>query len=287
MTYIKNKAFTLIELLVAISIIGLLSSIVLVSLKGTREKAKIAKSLEFSHSIQHVLGSEAVGIWSFDEGSGTTAQDSSGYGNTGTIYGGASYTPDTPHSIVGTGTGKYALSFDGVDDWVDIDVSNYDYERTTVLWINPNDKEDQILIRRAHCDGVYFSDGNLKHAIKRADHANAALSMSLDGINTGQWNFIATSVNLKTSTAKIVINGEIKIQNISLDDTFQLMSGGGTEDFIAGAASLNTCPMTSDTTWFNGKIDEVRIYNQALTQAEIQKHYVEGLERYSDLALSD
>ncbi len=284
--YSKNKSFTLIELLVAISIIGLLSSIILVSIRGSRAKARIAKGLEFSHSIQHVLGSEAVGIWNFDDCPGGTVNDSSGYGNNGTIFG-ASCTSDTPHSIVGTGTGKYALSFDGVDDWVDIDVSNYDYERTTVLWINPNDKEDQILIRRAHCDGVYFSGGNLIHAIKRADHASAALSMSLDGINTGQWNFIATSVNLKTSTAKIVINGEIKIQNISLDDTSQLMSGGGTEDFIAGAASLNTCPMTSDTTWFNGKIDEVRIYNQALTQAEIQQHYVEGLERHSDLALSD
>jgi len=30
----------------------------------------------------------------------------------------------------------------------------------------------------------------------------------------------------------------------------------------------------------NGLIDEVRIYNEALPQAEIQKHYVEGLKRY-------
>ena len=29
-----------------------------------------------------------------------------------------------------------------------------------------------------------------------------------------------------------------------------------------------------------GYIDEVRIYNQALSQAEIQKHYVEGLKRH-------
>jgi len=40
----KRKSFTLIELLVVIAIIGLLSSIVLVSLSGTRQKAKIAKA---------------------------------------------------------------------------------------------------------------------------------------------------------------------------------------------------------------------------------------------------
>ena len=39
----RDKAFTLIELLVVIAIIGLISSIVLVNMRSTRDKAKIAK----------------------------------------------------------------------------------------------------------------------------------------------------------------------------------------------------------------------------------------------------
>lgn len=117
----KRNSFTLIELLVVISIIGLLSSIVLVNLKSPRERARIAAGLQFSQSVFNALGSEAVGVWSFDEGSGTVVKDSSGYGNNGTLAGTTlpSFVADTPHYVVGTGAERYALSFNGTDNYVD------------------------------------------------------------------------------------------------------------------------------------------------------------------------
>jgi len=50
-----KKGFTLIELLVVIAIIGLLASIVLTSLNGSRTKAQIAKMQEDAHSIETQL----------------------------------------------------------------------------------------------------------------------------------------------------------------------------------------------------------------------------------------
>ena len=129
-----QKSFTLIELLVVIAIIGVIASIVLVTVKSVREKARIAKGLQFAASVHHALGTYAVGIWDFDEGSGTTANDASGYDNVGTING-ATWTAegDTPSEK------GYALSFDGSNDYVDtIDLSwGRDDSFSIAVWIKP------------------------------------------------------------------------------------------------------------------------------------------------------
>jgi hypothetical protein len=57
---------------------------------------------------------DLVGLWQFDEGGGTTASDSSGYGNDGTITGGATYA-GSANAMFGD-----ALSFNGIDGYVTV-----------------------------------------------------------------------------------------------------------------------------------------------------------------------
>ncbi|MDD5750140.1 MAG: type II secretion system protein [Candidatus Pacebacteria bacterium] len=71
----SNRAFTLIELLVVIAIIGILASIVIVSFPTATQKARLAKTLSWAGSVSHSLGSSAVGIWTFDNISGTTVYE--------------------------------------------------------------------------------------------------------------------------------------------------------------------------------------------------------------------
>ena len=74
--FMNKKGFTLIELLVVISVIGMLSSIILVSLQSARDKGRIASSIIFSTSMYRGWGADAFGVWNFDETDGLDAQDS-------------------------------------------------------------------------------------------------------------------------------------------------------------------------------------------------------------------
>ena len=50
-----KKAFTLIELLVVIAIIGILSGLIVVTMSGVTQKARIAKAQAFSNSLRNAL----------------------------------------------------------------------------------------------------------------------------------------------------------------------------------------------------------------------------------------
>lgn len=190
-----------------------------------------------------------VAAYGFEEGSGNTVADASGQGNTGTSAG-ASWA-----------TGKFgkALSFDGVDDIVTVADSN-SLDLTTGMtleaWVKPD------VVTSARTVLMKERSPNLSYGLYAAADPNgpradgpAALD-SPTSLPTGKWTHLAVTYN--GSTLKIWVNGNV------------VASKATTASMVAGSGPLR---IGSNTLWnerFDGLIDEVRVYNRPLTEAELE-----------------
>jgi hypothetical protein len=206
-----------------------------------------------------------VGWWRFDEATGNTAKDNSIYGNDGIIYG-ATWVD-----------GKYgkALSFNGVDNYVQVPHTdllefgsgNYTIE-CWVYFITGGAHTDAIISRRENPDltvdliSLYRTNsGSVGFRVKN----NGATVQSCDSgsttINPNTWYQII--VGRRGSTMFMYIN--------AIDVTTGSSVTGGVPDFTS-VFSVGNSDSYYGYPW-NGLIDEVRIYNRALSAVEIQNDF--------------
>jgi hypothetical protein len=203
----------------------------------------------------------------FDEGSGQTAADSSGNSRDGTIGSTTSVESSDPTWVCVMGGN--ALDFDGSDDQVlvgDYDVLN---AISISAWIN----WDAITIK----DGILSKRTDPENAgnwVLRLDGRSASGLLewmvwtgfdasqkfySVSAISTGVWTHVVLTFDDPSDTAKFYIDGGL--DNTSTSFTNSLADTA--EPIIIGWAGQ------SGSEHFDGRIDDVRIYDRVLSPAEI------------------
>lgn len=184
--------------------------------------------------------------------------DSSGNGYHGTSYGSINSTSDR------FGNPNSALDFDGSNDWIDTETT-FDYEfRTVSFWFNSdNNTGTRVLLTQ---DSNGFNYGAF-HAATTNDNlvarAGGAPTQTIqNNIGTGNWHHVSL---IRTDLLSYYyLNGQL------MTTSSPNSSGSSTspnEKLVIGVHR------NESTGHFNGKIDDLRIYNRALTPQEIMSLY--------------
>jgi len=182
----------------------------------------------------------------------TSARDYSGNNNNGTIYG-------NPQFVTGI-VGK-ALSFDGVDDYVEIPDSNsLDLTNTITIesWIKGN-PQDAMILDKNSAYRLWFPDGTGKFVLSLYILGSWTNIYSNTALSPGNWYHLIAVYN--GSNVKLYLNG--------VEDKSQSISGAigtSSEEITIGKYKYGNYQ-------FNGTIDEVKVYHYALTPEQISADY--------------
>ena len=200
-----------------------------------------------------------VGYWKFDEGSGTTAYDSSGNNNHGTLYNGPTWTQ---------GKVGGALSFDGVDDYVNCGNST-SLQPTSITfggWLYLYGWLDKITSYGSHhifmAEGYAIATNSSAWSVWVNDSTGRRSRSISHNNKLNEWHFVMVTYDEVSGYMKFYWNGVLR-------DTFYISAGqpivytGSKLLRIGNGSSFDT----------DGLIDEVRIYNRVLSEAEIRAIY--------------
>jgi hypothetical protein len=212
-----------------------------------------------------------IGHWNFNEGSGSTALDSSGNGYNGALNGNTTYTPGPPGNFTTPNFGT-ALAFDGNGDYVEIlgtataghPLALAGTPYTIAFWLRYNGGSRFI----TKDDGLDLDGG---YGLRTADsstlsitHLNGGGPTTFNGDTgvslVGAPNWVHFAATFDGTTLRAYSNGV---------EGFSTLVGPLTDD-AADPDPLQFGGLSLHSQWLLGTLDDVRIYNHALSAAEVR-----------------
>jgi hypothetical protein len=207
-------------------------------------------------------GPQPIAAYGFSEASGTTTADATGKGHTGTISGATRTT---------TGKSGGGLSFDGVNDSVSVADAN-DLDLTTGMtleaWVNPTSNSGwrtAVIKERA---------GDLAYALYSGGSTTPLATITNSNLGgygeAGNVAGSAPAVNTWTHLAATYDGATLKLFKIGTQ--IESVARAGAINVRTGALKIGGNAIWGE--WFAGQLDDVRVYNSALTAAQIQADMV-------------
>ena len=215
-----------------------------------------------AYSYRPASDPNLVAWWRLDDGSGSSARDSSGNDNHGTLHGDPQWT---------TGRIGGALDFDGDGDYVDCgnpDMFNFDEQVTVGAWINLRS------IPGVHKTVVAKGDDGWRLALTRRTASLhfgvAGKALVYPGVYSatqatfGEWHHVCGTYD--GETIRIYVDGK-------MDETLDYTRGLGTNNLNL---LIGDNPQWAGQRFWDGLIDDVFVFNRALSSDEI-KVVMQGL----------
>ena len=245
-----------------------------------------------------------IAHWALDETTGTTAADSVG-GNDGTLQGDLTFDSGSPNGY-GTVPGKFGNALEGFSGSDYVDVGNVlnpgtsDYSVT--LWFKPTQLRGTSFLASKgnettavpgwgfyHSSAKYFDARSAVGPDNRRRHRSHA---SGNNLNIGQWYHLALTLDYDPAVpdpagdpnnpnhwnmVSYLDGNPLPIRNV--DET---MVGAitGPESMYFGRRVSSGSSMQSE-----GALDDIGIFNEALTQSQIQNIMINGVPEPSTIVL--
>ncbi len=244
----------------------------LVRAQAIDSSSNTATTTAISVQVQNILPSGLVGYWTFDEGSGTQSADQTGNGNTATLMNGATWGP----GAVGSGS----LQLDGVAAVASVPDSptlRLPGNLSIALWVNhaslPTNGSYMYYLQKGQNDqdnyslGCFNTNGVCRLFFEYDDtlgNYHYIPQTTGPGLTTGAWEHVAVIFSSTSNSLAFYVNG----QPAGSVPATQLLNGT-----LAVPLSIGQQNIAGYNFTMNGLLDDVRIYNRTLTQAEVGTLY--------------